>query len=221
MPFPRAHLLLSFLGTAWGGVEEWSTSLRVDQAVLPTAAVLASVRDRFETFHRSGDAGISQAALFIAVKAAVIGVDGRYPAEGNAITSVLAAAAPGAGAGVTNGYPQCTTVVTLRTALLRGKGSVGRMYLPSTAILVNSDGRIAAGQAQNLANAAGVLISDLNGLLDGDISVFGQGVGGTGPGSQRDVTGVRVGRVVDTQRRRRNQLDEGYVTAPVTGSTGN
>jgi hypothetical protein len=212
-------MLLTFWGTAWGGKEQWSTSLRIDQATLPPAATLDSVRTRFNTFYQTASVGISTSAFYFGVKAAIIGPDGRYPAAGNSISSLMSTPQPGAGPGF--GYPQLTTVVTLNTALLRGKGSVGRMFLPPTSLPIQADGRLATSVAQLVATASASLITDLNGLLDGDVSVFGGGEGGTGPGSQRDVTSVRVGRVVDTQRRRRNQLSEDYTTATVSGFTGN
>jgi hypothetical protein len=197
-------------------VEIWSTSLRVDQAVLPTSAVLDSVRSRYAAFHALPAVGIGSGALFTGVKAAVIGPDGRYPAEGNAIESLVTT--PVAGGSTAIGIPQISTVVTLTTPLLRGKGSVGRMYLPPSGLrILVADGRLDAAAAQAIANAAGTFITDLNGLLDGDVSVFGQ----TGTGTARDVTGVRVGRVLDTQRRRRNAIPEGYTFASVTGNTGN
>jgi hypothetical protein len=219
MPYPRAHTLLTFFGDAWAAVEEWSTSLRVDSATLPTVAVLDSVAARWATFHANASAGISPNARFLGVKAAPIGADGRYAPNGLSVTSLRPS--PVIGGATFAGAPQLSMVVTLNTDLIRGKGSVGRMYLPACGIPAGSDGRITVANAQALAGAAATLLTDLNGLLEGDLAVFGAGLSGTGPGSVRDVIGVRVGRVIDTQRRRRNQLDEGYVTSPVTGSTPN
>lgn len=112
---------------------------------------------------------------------------------------------------------QLTVVATLQTALERGRGSKGRMFLPPTSTLLDSqlgtDGRIPASNADAYADGVRKLVVDLNaayvGIQSGDEKVGKVGVASNaGTGSFRPVTEIRVGRVVDTMRSRRAKLIE-------------
>jgi hypothetical protein len=110
--------------------------------------------------------------------------------------------------------PQVALVATYLTAKGRGVGSKGRTYFPSPAIGIDASGRIPVAERDNFALAVRDLIRDLNNNpgLDAetgglDLSIVSPG--GKSGGPQRNkVTGLRVGRVLDTQRRRRNSLVE-------------
>ena len=103
--------------------------------------------------------------------------------------------------------PQSTVAVSLVTGAERGYASKGRFFPPVGALDVNMDtsGRVGAPFAQGIALSAAQLITDMNGSEAGDVVVFSK-VGQI----TRPVTGVRVGRVVDTQQRRRKNLLEDY-----------
>ena len=120
-------------------------------------------------------------------------------------------ATPQPTSGTANPYPQLALAVTLTTALLRGKGSVGRIFLPYFTHPVGTDGRISASHAEMVRGTSVTFLNAVNAQAPGKIAVFGQ----TGAGTVRPVTGVRVGRVVDTMRSRRRNLQEGYVLAPL------
>jgi hypothetical protein len=55
------------------------------------------------------------------------------------------------------------------------------------------------------------LIGAINGAGAGPVSVGSS----LGAGSLLPVNGIRLGKVVDTQRRRRNAIAEEYVSAPL------
>lgn len=111
--------------------------------------------------------------------------------------------------------PQLTPVVTLRTAVERGRANRGRMYLPPASGFANpsSDGRAVAADALRIANGVATLINSLRaayvaqygpGANTGVVSVMSN----IGAGAQQRVTRVEVGRVIDTMRSRRSSLLE-------------
>lgn len=110
-----------------------------------------------------------------------------------------------------NVAPQLTMVSTLLTNLPRGRGSKGRMFLPPQAPLlsIGNDGLVTASDALTVATRSLELVTDLNALyepLGASVVVASR----TGAGSMRVVNGVRVGRVPDTMRSRRNKQPEDY-----------
>lgn len=130
----------------------------------------------------------------------------RLDASGNVVSAAFGGASvAGTGSASTNQLPpQCSVVVTLRSALSGGSHR-GRFYLPpmSTAS-VNSTGRFEATAKTTLVGALG------NAFLAYDA---------TSPSPQVvvwsrknlnavNVTRYEVGDVVDTQRRRRDKLTE-------------
>ncbi len=105
--------------------------------------------------------------------------------------------------------PQCTVAVTLWSGETIGTTNYGRMYLPHSSL--NLGGNPYGGtddQGTVATNAAAFLAAVAQPL-------YKPAVMGTN-GRTRFVDFVRVGRVVDTQRRRREQLDELPVVRPVT-----
>lgn len=113
----------------------------------------------------------------------------------------------GTGATTASWPPQSTVVVSTRTALDRGRGHAGRFYPPTGAAgIIGTDGRISSADANSMATSAATLLTDINALVAvgaGRVVVFSK-VGQ----SVETVTGVRVGRVVDTMRSRRTSLPE-------------
>lgn len=116
------------------------------------------------------------------------------------------------GTGSMAGPPQCTIAISLTTPYLRGLAHAGRIYPPS-AVMVESDGRNSAVPTGNSATAAALLIGAINSSNGGQVVVY-SGVRGQ---TANVVNGVRVGRVVDTQRRRRRNLVEDYQVHVIAG----
>jgi hypothetical protein len=211
MPFPRTHVYLTFSGDAFTQQEIWQTGLRLDASELPTTAELEDLSDAYATLHADAAAGIGNAVRYLGIKAALIGPDGKYPNDTESIEYLRPTPLVGGGPGI--GVPQLSTVLTLNTTRTRGKGSVGRMYLPSSAFTPQPDGRMAVPTATALAQAGADFIDAINSIGAGAATVFGS----TGAGTAFPVAGVRAGRVIDTQRRRRSAITEEYVTVPLGG----
>lgn len=108
--------------------------------------------------------------------------------------------------------PQNSVVVSLRTLQIGAAGR-GRMFLPSSTSALLSGAKIATTPQGDIRDAAVQFMEDL--------------AYGTGPRIRPIVTGgnftqyavvnrVRIGNVMDTQRRRRNAISEVYVDGSPT-----
>jgi hypothetical protein len=166
------------------------------------------------------------------IKVAVVGADGNYP-DGHVPGEVYWANVPGPYQVAGTGFiaPQNSVCVTLTTAKPRGLASKGRFYLPPMYIGIQADGLINDNHRDLLVGDLHDFLTGINNAtLDaGDIAIFSRGKGlpaydavhhkvtYTYPnaGSSNDVTAVRVGRVIDTQRRRRRQLVESPEGVPL------
>lgn len=210
MTFPEAHSLITFFGDAWGATETWQFGLRLDSGFTtsgePTQTQLNTIRDAYATMHAT--ASFSPTARYIGMKWAKIGEDGKYVGGGDSITTFLATplgGGSGTGSSV-SAFPQICVVVSLTTDRLRGYASRGRFYSAPTNLPVGSDGRLAVAAAVSLRDRAKTFLDTVNGAGLGPVTVYSN----VGEGLKREVTGVRVGRVVDTMRSRRSSLDEDY-----------
>lgn len=210
MVFANAHTLITFGGTAWAEVEEWQFGLRVLGSLPPSEGQLDDLEAAAVALMGS-PMNISNKAQLEYVKCAPIQADGTYPPELPATLRVLDT--PVAGASPNPTYPQITLVVSLRTGWTRGPAHAGRFYPPPTTHGTAADGRLSESSAQSYADAAADFINAVNAVDLGRVSVFSQLPSGTG--TTREVTEVAAGRVFDTQRRRRNHLQEGYMLAAV------
>ena len=211
MPFPNAHTRITWFGDAYSQQEEWSTGVRLNGVAAPSPAQLDSLDAAFAALFSSGALETSGAVRYLGVKSAPQDVAGLYPANASALIKLRAQPLVGGSQGM--GLPQATIVATLTTATPRGLANEGRMYLPATAHTPTIEGRISSAQATAVASAVVTFVNAVDAVGIGTVSVFSKVLAG----AVRDVTGVRIGRVIDTQRRRRNRIPELYVRA----STGN
>jgi len=148
----------------------------------------------------------------VGLKVSAHGVDGRY------LTSPVERAYSSSNAGSSlNVEPQNTVVLSLWSGETLGRANYGRMYLPhTTAALETGTPRCSAGDASDMADAGANFVTAVNtfgSLLAGDPQVVV--ASSVGSGINKLVTQTRVGRVVDTQRRRRNKIPEDYAVSPV------
>lgn len=112
--------------------------------------------------------------------------------------------------------PQCSVVASWMTATA-GRHGRGRVYLPAVVTSqVTTDGGLLSSTPQGaIATSTAALITALNyaniiGAVYADAIVVGA------PWSRYNtIAAVRVGNVIDTQRRRRNQITETYVSHDV------
>lgn len=108
--------------------------------------------------------------------------------------------------------PQSTVVVSLRSNETFGRANYGRMYLPHTSFPLGASYQATSAVATNVAVAAATMIGSINiqaALVQADVQVVNMSKLGTG--TIKPVSKVGIGRLVDTQRRRRNALPEGTI----------
>lgn len=207
---------VTFSGKMWGGQEEWSTGLFLGQknadSAPPTEAAAAKLAASFKTLFTAGNMKISNAYTFTQVKLASLGQDGK-----TILDEVVYGAPIGGATGLatTNFHPsQCSLVVTLASERPRGKAAKGRMFLPGTAVPIEGSGRIPSADRENMSNLLKTFFDSMRNDIDlpGQPILAAQGEGLLGAlQAQNDwVTKIRLGDVVDTQRRRRNGISEQY-----------
>lgn len=137
--------------------------------------------------------------------------DGRYVADVTRYVDLGANPLPG-GLDTPVVYPnQIALVTSYETGVTRGLAHEGRTYWPTGAPLA-ADGRISIGDAGQVAGAVSQLLADWANWPGIDFNGYGPCV--MSPlrgGASRYISRVRVGRVLDTQRRRRRSQVESYV----------
>jgi hypothetical protein len=120
---------------------------------------------------------------------------------------------------------QISLAMTLTSEIQRGTGSKGRMYLPGiNAAVSGTTGKLLSSQTDTFRTNLKTMFDGINADTDipDQVILASRGTKTTLlPGGDiiyinphnKLVTGLRVGDVYDTQRRRRNGLSEAYSTA--------
>lgn len=122
-------------------------------------------------------------------------------------------AAPYFGVSTTPHAPQICYVVTLWSGQKVQRANWGRFYVPMpVASWTYENGRMDQPYCDNLALGAKAMIS----AVAGEISTVGVDtypciISKVGTGQVKPIEKIGVGRVLDTQQRRRRKLDEGIV----------
>lgn len=206
MAFEGNHLYLQW-GGKLPGAESWSCGLRLYGTTLgaetSAQSLLSGAAAAVSAYHQDTGLALSPNAKLSFVKLNAIDTEGRYL---NQLTnqSILADLAGGGGSAPV--YPnQIALAISLTTGFSRGRAHSGRYYLPMPTFGLDSAGRFAAPNADAASDATDSFVAALNGLSAGwKVAVMSK------LGTHRLVTGNRVGRVYDTQRRRRRSLVEDY-----------
>lgn len=209
-PYDGPHHYLQW-GGKLPGDEEWSCGLRLAPASGITPAndpsTLTAVKNAVQTYHAAAQTYISGPAKLSFVKLNLIGADGHYVEE---TTQEVVVADVAGGGPVTQPHPnQVALAVSLTTGFSRGPAHRGRFYLPLPGFMVESTGLLDATNATGVRTTTLAFIAALNAVTPNwDVAVYSRKAGAA---THRLVTGVQVGLVLDTQRRRRRSLLENYV----------
>lgn len=219
------HTLVSFGGLIVGGPpngDMWQCGIRVAEGSVtngngqPLTDPVTYMNDLHTTLSSwftalVGTVGISGGATLAWLKVNNIGANGKYSAP--AVTHRYDYPTPPTGPVTTAG--QCAMVTlayTFTTLRSRGAGSHGRIYLPLglPATFSPSLGGIAnyVTHAKNFLNA----IARPTGAASAANGVFPVVASGRNGGNFQ-ITGVKVGSVMDTQRRRKLQITETYTAS--------
>lgn len=210
MPYSQGHRLLTISGALFGGVERWSIGLRfanANNATQPTQAEVDATEAPIRTWFTSTSTFIASNHSVDEIKLASINVDGLYFPGQDSVVRTPTTAINGGGTGGST-WPQNSFVVSLTTALPRGRGHIGRIYLPPLrATLIPVAGLMDPTNVDSILGTTRTMLNALN-LLSGTgtLGVFSK----VGTGHFQAVTGLRGGLVMDTQRRRRRSIAEAY-----------
>lgn len=197
----------------WGGTlattETWSCGvhfLNPNPGILDETLIKSAIG---QWMARSGSNVGSSAVLNYLKVNEIDPVTGKYADTTRANTYPYEPAIVGLGG---SNFPQLALAVSTRTALSRGRGSKGRFFQPiGGGVGVGSDGKMLAEVAMAVAVSGAQLLTDLNGAQTGECVVFSR-IGQV----TAEILGVRVGRVIDTQQRRRRSLTEDYQSANIS-----
>jgi hypothetical protein len=203
----------------FGGAEQWSTGFFLGQEGADAApgSVLActAILNAWRTYFASATSYVSLQYATTQCKIALINADGHtdlshvyydYPA-----TALI-------GQQGTNTHPpQCSIVVTLQSVRPRGLASKGRMYLPGISAAMSGNGKISTANRDSIALNMKTFFDTLKASFDVPdeliLAAKGTGILPALTAQNDYVHSLKVGDVIDTQRRRRNGLVESYQLA--------
>lgn len=220
MPAPE-HYRVSIggvFGPTSAPAEEWSMNLNYSPGSLVSAntSTLVTLANTLRTSWASGIGSIiGPHATLTKIRVARVGSDGHVlrDASGAYVQGDSTGAAV-SGAGTLVSPPQVACVVTLHSTV-PGITGRGRIYLPAPQYgTLGTDGRMGTtAQGQIAANIAGILNAwntNMSAYSTGSRLVVASGgsVKRALAPSLNYVTRISVGRVLDTQRRRRRNLSE-------------
>lgn len=210
-------------GTAMGGAEEWATGFwlgSTDAAALtPSQASVDAIAAAWATFFSHTDAGISATYRTVQVKQSlVLGATGNVE-EGNTYFHRYTTQPVGGKAGLATYPAQVTLVASLHGNPSIGLGGKGRMYLPGVNHGIDALGGLTSADRLKVANVLKAFFDTINasGTVGGSVINASQGRVGVPFAAplNRVVSAVQIGSMYDTQRRRRNGLNEVYTAVAV------
>jgi hypothetical protein len=225
--YPHRVNKVTISGNCWDGAELWSTGFYVGTASAdagdPGTVTASAIATAWSAFFTHANSKVSNAYKTLQVKVSQLETDGDVDLDMIDIYD-YPAAITGAFAGSPM-PPQISLAATMTSDTQRGLASKGRMYLPGVAASIsNTDPKIGSVDQGNIADRLKIFFDAVNAssAVAGDIILASKGHKFTvlqDPnnwyyvnGVIAKVTGVRVGDVYDTQRRRRDGLDEIYVS---------
>lgn len=216
MSFDRQHIKITYLWHIFGEPEIAENGLQVcggptfdAEASLASigAGSLASFGQTLITTLVNDPFRLAVYARLDSVKAAAVDTSGHY--LGAPVEEAVTMLSLGSSGSVT---PQTSICVSLWSGEVFGRANYGKTYIPYTK-LDNDTGKAYASDAATAAAATAMdaYLTGLNGVVGGWAgSPSLHNLSRLGSGATKLVTKVRVGRVMDTQRRRRNKLTEAY-----------
>lgn len=226
MAYAFAVNRVTISGTCFGGAEEWSTGFWMGSETAdagdPNGAA-ENIAGYWRTFFELAANSISSGYLTTQVKVA----QHIAASEATDLSMVdfydVSPVMDGGGTSVSM-PAQTSLVLTLTSEIQRGTGSKGRMYLPGiNSAVTGATGKLLSSYVLALSAQLKTFVDGVNADPDIPDRVILASRGNRTvllPGGDiiyinphnKNVTGLRVGDVYDTQRRRRNGLTEAYST---------
>jgi hypothetical protein len=214
-------------GTCFNNQEQWSTGFYIGDtgadAADPGSVTASALAPLWTTFFQHANAHISTSYKTTSIKVSQLELDGDVDLQMIDIYDYPAAIAGSSGGAPLP--PQISLAATLTSDNQRGLASKGRMYLPGINLPMGAlDPHVAIFEQTNIADQLKVFIDAVNAsaTINGYVILASKGTKIVNPadpnqwayalGKNARVTGLRVGNVYDTQRRRRNGIAETYVS---------
>lgn len=186
---------------------EWLGVLAIDPGALDdfTTAMLAAFTDSWPGTEFGKDMWL------MSCKTALIQADGTYVAPPTVVGTLATVA-----------YGTDNTLLPYQVCLVGtlkhigvGRGNFGRVYYPTVASLPAVGGLIPESARDDYHGRHADFINAVNAAADAVISGAAVNIYNRVTGTQKSVDQVGVGRVLDTQRRRRDQLIENIDYLPL------
>lgn len=221
MAYANAHVKVTIFGSSCDGAEEWSTGFRMGQEESSggnfgvNQAWLESLLPAWQAYFTDPVMAFSASFKTLGMKASIILPTGKTDLD-NIATAPYAT--PISGGKETGMFPpQVALVAQLAAASPLGLGAKGRMYLPGVSANIGLNGQLFSADTTRHANALRDFLDVAESGAGSPGYVINASKGRPGvpfaPPVHRRVTSIRVGSVYDTQRRRRNGLQEQYAAA--------
>jgi hypothetical protein len=219
-------------GNCFGGTEIWSTGFWTgnDASDLPGTSVpqatVDAVATAWQTFFTSSNSNIASVYKAVSVKAAYFHseFDDTDISEYGTPT-VKTYTTPLSGGGIISAPlpPQLACCVSFTSGYHTGTAARGRMFLPGVnCSLDGATGRMVSTYRNQVATGMQTFVNAVNtatvpGSAGKMILVGRAGLGTVAPHEPKNayITGLKVGDIFDTQRRRRNGIRETYYGLPV------
>jgi len=204
-------------GTMFSAAEEWSTGFWMGEegadASVPTQAMANAILPLWRTFFEAAQTKVHNQYLTTQVKVAHINTNGTTDSA-NVVYAYPATELNGNDA--SSPYPpQCSMVVTLLSDRPRGLASKGRMYLPGYVGAITGNGKVSSLQTGELATQFETFFNGIRAHADIPntpiLAAKGTGLFPELTAQNDYIEKIKIGDVIDTQRRRRNGLAETYV----------
>jgi hypothetical protein len=228
MPYSNTFVQVTcegHFGSPAPGLEQWRAGFKLsslgggsfDPANL--LSFLTTIAPFVSAYHTNASVAAGTVTYLDSLSAAYIGTDGLYVGGALQPTTRYTYGSPVAGLGsVTQPFSQAC-VISLRSILLRGPASHGRIYWPGIGLqCASGTGIMAAGTVGAIATAAQTMINSINTAA---AARFGSGsnvslMSKVGAGRQSPCIQVGIGYRLDSMESRENRLLEAYVLRPLT-----
>lgn len=213
----RVHDRVTFGGTLGGvdGPEIWACSVNGlfnggTDVQANYQAWCDAIATAFNSWFTNATNRQSSRAFLAYIKMNRIGTDGKYPPGW--VTAQHTYPSPAAGA-VSSPLPGfCSIVWSWLTPVQRGPASKGRIYPPNTPSSYAGGDQITGAEQSAQITAAKNMLNVLAATYSSSLA-FVPTVESSIGGAFHPINGVRVGNIIDVQRRRKNQIKETYVAA--------
>lgn len=215
MALPHEVVRVTMSGDMLGGQEIWSTGFYLGFDASNASPIIeegmANIGAAWETFFKAAGSLISSNYKWKQLKCARVGLDGRTIPDSAQYWNPATAISGGYGGTILP--PQISLVATITSATQRGLATKGRMFLPGIGAPIDATGHISTTEVGTLSTNLKTFFDAIHNDADTPGNLVLASVG-RGPlhtdGMIRPATGIKIGNVYDTQRRRRNALTEAY-----------